>query len=396
VNCGDCPAVICKTVQCSDHECAYTNVPDGQTSTGCSTNGKKCCKGQCCTSGQICTGAGCCTPDSHVCDGKCGTVTNNCGQQINCGTCPAVTCKDAACEENICKYTNKADGSSCGSGKKCCNGTCCTSSSQVCYEHACCTPNSTSTTCNGKCGTVVNNCGQSVDCGSCPSETCKDASCQTNICVYTNKADGTSCGSGKKCCAGVCCNSNQSCVHGVCKDKCGSNPPCGDGQTCCGGTCETGICCELNEGCSSDSQCCDGLDCIDPKDSGSPTTCQKCCQAAKDCRDFFESDDWVCVGDPKICDVTGCRKCCKPKQACSSNNQCDSGEICCDGFCAFGTCCAASDCPDQTCKSKTCTENQCVYTNQTNNQQGTNCSRNCCNGVCCSTGKSCQGGQCRS
>ena len=307
INCGTCPVETCKSASCTENICVYSNQTNGQPGNNCASP-RKCCNGTCCATGQICNTAAtppaCCTPISICPANACGSISNGCGGTINCGDCPAVVCKSVACTDHQCVYTNTADGGTttgCSTnGKKCCKGQCCTSG-QVCTGEGCCTPHSKSTTCNGKCGTVTNNCGQQVVCDACAVQTCKTSSCTENICVYTNQTNGqggSNCPSPKQCCNGVCCGSGKSCVNGVCKDNCGSNPPCGDGKTCCGGTCQTGICCELNEGCTAGT-CCDGLSCIDPKDSGSPNSCQKCCQAAKDCRDFFGNDDWVCVGDPK-------------------------------------------------------------------------------------------------
>ncbi|MEO8796841.1 MAG: hypothetical protein ABI551_03075, partial [Polyangiaceae bacterium] len=44
----------------------------------------------------------------------------------------------------------------------------CLTMGYTCNANKCtCTPESTQTTCNSKCGTVSNNCGTSVSCGDC-------------------------------------------------------------------------------------------------------------------------------------------------------------------------------------------------------------------------------------
>src|SRR5262245_21602944 len=71
-----------------------------------------------------------------------------------------------------------------------------------------CTPDPLTTTCGGKCGSVVNNCGAPVDCGTCacnpacpPCQTCDAAS---GRCVPA--ANRTNCGGSNICCNGVCCS----------------------------------------------------------------------------------------------------------------------------------------------------------------------------------------------
>jgi len=58
----------------------------------------------------------------------------------------------------------KAPNTKCGMGK----GAVCCTSSEVCRDGACCTPEDAATTCDGQCGMVTNNCGQEIDCGLCP------------------------------------------------------------------------------------------------------------------------------------------------------------------------------------------------------------------------------------
>ena len=72
-----------------------------------------------------------CTPDSvtQTCAAKCGPVTNNCKQPVDCGTCdcsPACgecfTCQGAVGVPGTC--VPSPNGTTCGGGGSCCDGTC--------------------------------------------------------------------------------------------------------------------------------------------------------------------------------------------------------------------------------------------------------------------------------
>jgi hypothetical protein len=57
-----------------------------------------------CSPGDVCSGTSCCTPEDNACGARgknCGTVTNNCGQTIACGTCPGgMVCTNGVCTPN--------------------------------------------------------------------------------------------------------------------------------------------------------------------------------------------------------------------------------------------------------------------------------------------------------
>src|SRR5262249_35727786 len=140
-----------------------------------------------------------CTPDpkATTCSMKCGTVNNNCGTAVDCGdTCasmgPGQTCGGGG-GSNVCGGTPEAASATCsgkcgtatnncGQSVSCsaANGGVTCSPANLCGAggagpNSCCVPDSMSTTCSGKCGTVTDNCGQMVDCGttcSTPGYTC--------------------------------------------------------------------------------------------------------------------------------------------------------------------------------------------------------------------------------
>lgn len=113
---GDCPAETCQRRACRDNQCAYTPI-SGQDGPGCQT---VCCQDatgapDCCTEGATtCDGRGlCCAADSpdETCGvgtatPRCGEVTNNCNQQVDCGPCAERICQDGTCTgaNNTCEY----------------------------------------------------------------------------------------------------------------------------------------------------------------------------------------------------------------------------------------------------------------------------------------------------
>lgn len=85
-------------------------------------------------------------------------------------------CAERACGSDGC-------GGSCGS----CGGT------QVCIAGACCVPESKGDTCAGRCGTWINNCGQPVDCKTCPTgqQCLSNGSCAV-VCTKNEDCSGGS------------------------------------------------------------------------------------------------------------------------------------------------------------------------------------------------------------
>src|SRR5215216_4288449 len=80
-----------------------------------------------------------CQPDAvaQTCAGKCGTVTDNCGNRVSCGPCacaPCPTCQ--TCDTATGQCVNAANRTRCGDADgRCCNGICCNG---CCRANGCC------------------------------------------------------------------------------------------------------------------------------------------------------------------------------------------------------------------------------------------------------------------
>lgn len=91
-----------------------------------------------------------------------------------------------------------------------------------------CVPDPSATTCAGRCGSVRDNCGTTVDCGT--AATCQ-ASGFGNLCCEGTCATGTCCDSS------ACSNPTPVCVNHTCT-QCSDSVPCPTGTCCTGdGTC---------------------------------------------------------------------------------------------------------------------------------------------------------------
>ncbi|MGH2616400.1 MAG: hypothetical protein ACRDJC_14245, partial [Thermomicrobiales bacterium] len=235
------------------------------------------CAGTCCAPGQVCDLASspnrCCTPEppaTTCAGGKCGDVTNTCGQTVNCGACPAQTCRTVVCNAttHVCDYAiqlNGQPGTNCTT--QCCSGACCAAGT-FCA--------------NGQC---VVTCGAQV-CG--PGEICCG-----NRCVFS----------------GTCCELQLGCDPGTC---CGplvcipvSPPDPNLWQSMCQLCCEHDSDCPIaNTFCSSDPQFC-----------GTANQCpsNSCCQAVG-CQNDNECETHICCGRPN-------GRCCLLGRECV-NNRC--------------------------------------------------------------------------
>jgi hypothetical protein len=141
-------------------------------------------------------------PQPTTCAGRCGTITNTCGEAIDCGPCSCETCQAGpSCCGTAC-VDLQGDQHNCGScGHRCTTG-------EICRNRQCvssCTP----TTCTAEgteCGTIADGCGGILQCGSCGlCQMCNSA----GQCVADPVQNRTTCdGSGTAisvCCNGACC-----------------------------------------------------------------------------------------------------------------------------------------------------------------------------------------------
>lgn len=136
--------------------------------TACTQNeGKKCnAAGDCvaCLTNADCA-TGVCQQATFTC------VAPSCNDAMKNGTETDVDCGGAACPKC-------SDGKTCASAADCAGGVCK-------GALTCCTPVAKAVTCGGKCGTVIDNCGQSVDCGGCTAPATCGGGGVPNVCGST-------------------------------------------------------------------------------------------------------------------------------------------------------------------------------------------------------------------
>ena len=306
-------------------------------------------------------------PTATTCAGKCGQVTNNCKQVVNCGPCSC----DPSCAT-------------------CCQGVCCGGANARCHAQsgACCVPESTVKTCAGECGQVINNCGVSVKCDPCPCPggcgehgTCLVAAgacvcdpgyqtCSTKACATSLLTDPDNCGfCGSVCDSGTC--QGGKCVCPGAEVQCGDHCTnlANDPQNCgnCGKVCDSGVCQNGQCGCSSGMLDCNGQ--CRPV-ANDPTNCGTCGNV---CPGNGPHGQATCSSG--MCNLTcdnGYAKCgnecvdlASDDDHCGTcGNACQNGQACVGGQC---TCvprtCGTGDCgvvPDgcggtMTCSSLDCT-----------------------------------------
>lgn len=334
-------------------------------------------------------------PASQTCAGTCGTVQNSCQQAVECGPCgcdppcgPCATCSnDLACE----------------ACDPCCDDVCCAQEGAICHADtgACCVPGSNAQTCNGQCGTVLNTCGISVDCGPCICSgncaECKVCDETTATCVPDPAVAGDVCGDGQVCRASGNCHCNAAscgacrtcggdgacipcagCCDGFACQPGGSNAACGkNGQTCdvCGGQeeCQDHACvCRPDcagkacgpDGCGAECGACtppetcggggapDACGCPPDVCGCTPTTCaaqgKDCGTISDGCDSFLHCGS--CGGETPMCVNNVCR-------ACSGRNPCPGSQLCCAGACFSGDCCDSAACSNPT---PLCVDNICT------------------------------------
>lgn len=348
----------------------------------CSPSGGTCCtetgqfrsKGTVCGSAKYswlpaptCTGSSAecpsCWPDSE---------THWCDRYSNIEPCesPSGPCKTAcqlngnpgSCSSNwVGLESNLPDGVCCPGGI-CNNGVCDTSQ---------CTP----TTCAAQgyeCGSLPDGCGDTLQCGSCPSgSTCSNGKC--NCVPNSNPCSGKSCGTVSDGCKDVSCGTcsgGSTCINFQCScvpdpnacsaRECGtvwdgcSNVVCG---TCDSGfTCSNGFCtCVPSKTCASEAAECgfinDGCKTVD---CGSCTGTNEACSQGK------------CVCQPKTCSELGA--------------ECGSIDDGCGNLLSCGGCGTNKECKNNVCVDQACNPISCA-------SAGRECGNfnNNCNIVSCGT-----------
>jgi hypothetical protein len=159
-----------------------------------------------------------CQPESaaQTCAGRCGTVTNNCQQSVDCGpctctpACPVCQLCDAA--SRTCGPNPATVGQSCGATGQTCqrDGTC------ACIPRTTCPP-------GANCGTSADGCGGTLACGTCPfpNQPCVNNVCGPCVPDCRGKACGADDGCGSPCLSGTCpppetCGGGNPGTPGVC------------------------------------------------------------------------------------------------------------------------------------------------------------------------------------
>lgn len=191
-----------------------------------------------------------CKPEAatQTCAGKCGSVTNNCRQVVDCGSCacsPACgecfTCQEKTGASGVC--VPRASGTPCGADT-CVNGT--VTAQGTCDGAGVCQPGATSscdpyTTCDGNaCATT---CAGDDDCAA-------DSYCNSGGRCVGDRSNGEVCNRGGQCTSGFC--SGDLCCDSACDGLCAAcdvpghegtcwpfpnGTPCGAGHECINGGC---------------------------------------------------------------------------------------------------------------------------------------------------------------
>lgn len=154
-----------------------------------------------------------------------------------------------------------------------------------------CTPVSRAVTCQGRCGSVLNNCRQSVQCG----DDCPICTRCGNQGVCDREAEGTPCADEKTCtadgrceCDSALCGSFEVCSGGECVgcavigQPCCANDRCQNGAICNFGTCQA--CGRSGEQCCANQICDPGRACVGQVCKICGDIGQPCCPTGIDCQ----------------------------------------------------------------------------------------------------------------
>ncbi|MEI6836124.1 MAG: hypothetical protein WCK59_04800, partial [Candidatus Falkowbacteria bacterium] len=347
------------------------------------------------------TGAPCGTCDpTKVCTsaGQCACAVGTCG--ATCATCPTGTVCSGTTATDTCICSPTCAGKTCG-GDDGCGGKCTVASfgtnscvtygfdlgtltcvnGQVstagCSKTPVCKPTTTCATAGMVCGTFVDDCGNSIQCGGCDDNNiCTTDACGAGgKCSFTINSNKVSCSSPYGTCSisgqyscgangllGTTCNpltdpvttycAGKACGLDACGNICG--PGCASGQTCNGGVCTTAVC----------TPQCTGKNC-----------------GSDGCGGYCGSNGGACTGT-NTCSASGVctAPICTPQ--CTGKNCGSDG---CGGYCGSnGGGCASG----QTCN----TSGVCVST-CTPSCTGKNCGSDGCGGTCGTNAGSCAAGQ---
>lgn len=337
---GTCVPATCQVGQC------------GSVSDGC--GGNLACGT--CPGGDPCVANQCCQPASCV-PGQCGNFSNGCGGSLSCGCAQGESCQNGHC---ACQpLTQCPPTARCGSIPDGCGGTLvcadqCAPLGQSCdvVARSCVACSPTSCAVQGaECGQISNGCGGSLSCGSCGAgEQCSGA----NQCLACTPA---SCqGVGAEC--------------GVISNGCGGSQNCGN--------------CAANEFCDRNSQC----------QACAPTTClaqgASCGALDNGCGGSLDCGD---CGSGEVCTDNQCDPACTPLTCNDLGATCGTISDGCAGLISCGGCAA----------NETCGPNhQCVSCSPTSCQgSGAECGfvANGCDGVLdcgyCGAGEACLGFACQ-
>lgn len=354
--------------------------------------------------------------------------------------------------EPSCMETDNADnGTSCGAGKVCQNGSC-----QDCVDKGACTPENPchegALSCAGAaptCDDIGTNreagasCGENQVCtarGECveceagaacvmPDNPCRSGTiaCNTgaSVCIESgNTENGTNCGTDKVCSGGECvaCSDGLACVPAN---------PCKVGET----TCAPRVTCsETSEPLPNGASCgtdkvCSGGECIpcaagrscEPSDVCKTGTIS-CATGAPICRATGNAAAGLSCGTQKVCSGGSCVACAEGSE-CAPTNPCHEGTLSCatgravckdngrslpngescgkDLVCRSGSCVSCNEggsCESSnSCKTGTysCTTGFAVCVDSGNKSAGTKCGTDkVCNGsgscISCAAGKACE------
>lgn len=314
-----------------------------------------------------------CDPEANPCGNRvCGSVTNNCNQQIDCGECTSPEiCDNTTGQCGCTPNQNPCAGRECGTVDDGCGnpvqcGSCI--SPEICDNNSgqCgCTP--IQNPCDGRvCGTVDNGCGEPIECGTCTSpDTCDNDSgqcvcipidnpCGDRICGSVDNGCGASvqCGANNGDCpaapdcnsAGICSNDGQ-CTYAIADVDVGS--PCGQD--------DAGICVKNGDGSGSCVLANNGTEtCIGADPCGEVTPPRQCATSNPwgqgDCGCYSTTEEGgICLrritSGPNAftypfsavgCFGTGTRP------GCNASSDCAAGSVCApldELGTAEGTCC---------------------------------------------------------